>query len=781
MAGAGVASSWVASSPKKVAWLLTSAWLPAARADADDKSRYIYRRRAGGSAISQGAGLVRKDDFVWLLAAICQLLHRPFDAALALQAYPPPHDRQRIRAALAELGLRSSEAAGLPAPRSPMPCVAWLKASDAPAGGASPGDSAVDAAGAAAHSAAHSAAALVPVIVISADAERLLYLMPHQSEPAVSTRAAFAAACAPGHLLLAREADAGTDDGLDPGLARPPFGFRWFLPELLRHKGIWSQVLLASMAIQLVGLATPLFTQVIIDKVVVHHSESTLWVVGVALAMFMLFSVIMTWMRQYLVLHTGNRIDAVLGQQVFRHLLRLPLVYFEHRPVGTLVARLQGIENIRQFLAGAAVTLLLDCPFLAIFLAVMFWYSWQLTLIALGALLLIALLSLAVAPLFRDRLDRQFLHGARNQAFVTEFVGGMQTVKSLQMEPLLEDRYGDSLARYLAAGFATRQMANSYATVANGLEQAMTLAILVAGAVLVMDAANTASAGGAAFTVGMLVAFQMFASRMSQPMLRLVGLWQEFQQARVSVRRLGDVMDMPAEHYSVAPQRAGDGVGRGQVRLAGVSFRYSDAHPWLYRGLDLTFAPGELTVVTGPSGCGKSTLAKLILGFYPPGDGRILVDGADTRNMSANDLRARFGVVPQETTLFSGSVHDNLLLACPGASFEEVVLACRQAGIHEVIEQLPQGYQTVLGERGVGLSGGQRQRISIARALLRRPSVLIFDEATSGLDAESAAQLAMTVNRLRGSATMIFIAHVLPPGLEADSVVRLGAGGQVAG
>ncbi len=655
-----------------------------------------------------------------------------------------------------------------------MPCVAFMLAADAPA-------STQAAAGAAAGSETGSGPARVPVLVLKADAERILYHLPHAAEPEVSSRDEFTRRCEPGYLLVASRNRAEGMDDAGQAIARPTFGFGWFLPELLRHKGIWWQVLLASLAIQVVGLATPLFTQVVIDKVVVHQTESTLWVVGVALLMFMLFSVAMTWMRQYLVLHTGNRIDAVLGQQVFRHLLRLPLVYFEERPTGTLVARLQGMENIRQFLAGAAVTLLLDCPFLLIFLAVMFWYSWQLTLIALGALLLIALLSLAVTPVFRERLNRQFIQGARNQAFVTEHVSGMQTVKSLQMEPVLEARYGENLANYLAAGFATRQLANTYGTVANALEQGMTLAILVAGALLVIDGANTAQSGGTPFTVGMLVAFQMFASRMSQPLLRLVGLWQEFQQASVSVRRLADVMDMPAESYGLTPRRAGSEVARGRVEVAGVSFRYSELHPWLYRDLNMTFEPGELAVVTGPSGCGKSTLAKLMQGFHQPGDGRITIDGTDIRHMSTNELRGRLGVVPQETTLFSGSVHDNLLMASPGASFDDVVQACRQAGIHEVIEQLPQGYQTQLGERGIGLSGGQRQRLSIARALLRHPAILIFDEATSGLDADTAAQFATTVNQLRGSVTIVFIAHVLPPGLAAGRVYRIGEAGQPQG
>jgi subfamily B ATP-binding cassette protein HlyB/CyaB len=484
-------------------------------------------------------------------------------------------------------------------------------------------------------------------------------------------------------------------------------------------------------------------------------------------------------MRQYLVLHTGNRVDAVLGQAVFRHLFRLPLAYFESRQTGVLVARLNAVEQIRDFVSGAAVSLLLDCPFLVVFLAVMFWYSWKLTLIALVVLLLIVGLSLAVTPIFRVKLNRQFMTGARNTAFVTEYISGMATVKSLQMEPVLEDRYGEQLAQYLAAGFETRQLANTYNVIANALEQVMTLGILVVGALLVMDSAMLASSGAATFTIGMLVAFQMFASRLSQPMLRLVGLWQQFQQAEIAVRRLGDVMDVPAEPHALMPQRAGGPEQKaGRIEFQSVSFRYSDKYPWLYRGLNLTIKPGQLTVLVGPSGCGKSTLAKLLLGFYPPSDGRILMEGQDTRSMSANELRAAFGVVPQETTLFSGSVYENLQMANPQADFAQIAAACRMAEIHEVVEALPRGYQTPLGEHGVGLSGGQRQRIAIARALLKNPRVLIFDEATSNLDNPTAESFAQTVNQLKGKVTMLFIAHQLPRGLKVDEVLQFGTQAQ---
>ena len=302
-----------------------------------------------------------------------------------------------------------------------------------------------------------------------------------------------------------------------------------------------------------------------------------------------------------LILHTGNRIDAVLGSQVFRHLLRLPLPYFEFRPTGTLVARLHGVETIREFVSGAAVTLILDLPFLLIFLAVMFAYSWQLSLIAVGLLGLISILSFLVAPVFRDRLNQQFMLGARNQSFLTEYVSGMATVKSLQMEADIDRKYGDYLAQYLASGFSTKQVGDTYNVIANGLEQVMTLSILIVGALLVMQNDGV--------TVGMLVAFQMFASRMSQPLLRLVGLWQEFQQANIAVQRLGDILDMPQEPHTLTPSR--ENAGQGRIDLSHLAFRYSEHHPWLYRNLSLTLKPGHLTVLMGPSGSGKSTLAKL--------------------------------------------------------------------------------------------------------------------------------------------------------------------------
>jgi subfamily B ATP-binding cassette protein HlyB/CyaB len=597
---------------------------------------------------------------------------------------------------------------------------------------------------------------------VKADAARMLYFEAGSQSPVTVPTAEFAGRFEPTVLLLRHES--ATESSADAGGAPAAgFGFSWFANELLRHKGVWRDVLLASLFIQLIGLATPLGTQVIMDKVVVHQTTSTLAVIAVALAMFMLFNAGMTWLRQYLVLHTGNRVDAVLGSHVLRRLLRLHLPYFSYRPTGTLVARVHAVETIREFMAGAAVSLILDVPFLFVFLVVMLAYSWELTLIALGMLLLIIVASVLVTPILRARLNRQFLLGARNQAFLTEYVAGIETVKSLQMEPRLESRYDDYLASYVAAGFSTRQLSNTYHAVVNALEQTMTLAILCVGALLVMR--------NDGFTIGMLVAFQMFAARMSQPMLRLASLWQEFQQASIAVKRLGDIMDAPAEPYALTPSRAPE--GKAEIQVAELAFRYSPEHPYLYRNLNLALKPGKLTVLTGPSGSGKSTLAKLLLGFYQPDDGRITIDGRDIRHFSANELRQYFGVVPQESVLFSGTIYENLLAANPNAAFGDVVNACKIAEIHDVIEKLPKGYNTEIGEHGVGLSGGQKQRLAIARATLKRPRILIFDEATNSLDQQTAERFAQTVNKLKGMATILFVAHQLPKGLAIDEVVTL--------
>ncbi len=718
-------------------------------------------------------GEISARDLAWAMGSACALHGKPFDAGLLLKQLAPPYDRSTLIAAARALGFQARLDA------TPLGQFRVLRApafvllqgaapsslndahpefSDAPDRFASP--------------------AFTLRLLVNATTEDITCIPAGTNTPFTEALSVFGQRYSGQTLLLQAQPEAVTDPDAAAssavGTARH-FGFAWFVPELLKHKAVWRDVLWASLVLQLLALGLPLFTQAIIDKVVVHRTDSTLIAVAIGMGIFMLATATLTWVRQYLVLHTGNRVDAVLAATVFEHLFKLPPRYFQNRPTGVVAARLHGVETIREFVSSATVTLLLDIPFLLVAVAIMFYYSVTLTLIALAVLALITLLSALMAPVFQTRLNEQFLLGARNQAFLTEYIAGFETVKCLQFEPQLLAKYSGYLASYLYSGFKTKQIGNTYNVIASTLEQAMTLSILLVGAWIVMHPATDSSGAASVFTIGMLVAFQMFAAKLSQPLLRMVSLWQQFQQASLAVQRLGDVMNAPAEPYSITPNRRS--VGAGHIEVEGLAFRYADDLPYLYQDLSIALAPGKAIALMGPSGSGKSTLAKLLLGFYAPTHGQIKLDGIDIRHLSANELRANFGVVPQETTLFSGTVYDNLLLANPHASFEQIVQSCAMAEIHATIEALPQGYQTPIGERGAGLSGGQKQRLAIARALLKRPKVLIFDEATSALDTETAEHFAKTINALRGKVTMLFISHALPKSLCVDEVVHLSRDG----
>lgn len=709
------------------------------------------------------------EDVVWAMGSFCALNRRPFDPELLVKQFPPPYNSDSLIHAARALGFRikRQDVESTAVSNLSFPCLVVLNEEE---------QSSVPlvVAGMPALKEGEAGETEEPVeiprkyhpaIVVQVSNESVILFEVGSNTPKSMTHAEFATRFADAAFQLALETKEIKDpDGAMSNNAK--FGFNWFIPELMKHKHIWRDVLIASLVIQLLALATPLFTQVIIDKVVVHRTQSTLIVIGIGLAVFMVFSALLSWVRQYLILHTGNRVDAVLGASVFNHLFKLPTRYFEQRPTGVIAARLHGVETIREFIASAAVTLILDFPFLLIFLGMMLYYSVLLTSIALAIMGLIALMSFIVAPIFKTRMNEQFMLGARNQAFTNEYIGGIETVKSLQMEPQLNARYNDYLAEYLRSGFSVRQIGNTYNVVSNGLEQLMTLLILVVGAYTVMN--NTD------FSIGMLIAFQMYAGKVSQPMLRLVGLWQQFQQANLSVQRLGDLMNAPTEPYSVSPSRLRE--GKGQIDIEALSFRYADDRPFLYQNFNLKVAPGKVVAIMGPSGSGKSTLTKLLQGFYQPASGTIKIDGNDIRYLSANELRHYFGVVPQETVLFSGTIYDNLMMANPHTTFDQIVHACKMAEIHSAIEALPQGYQTEIGERGVGLSGGQKQRLSIARALIKQPRILVFDEATSSLDSNTAEHFATTINQLKGKVSMLFITHAMPKSLQVDEVVRIGHG-----
>jgi len=541
------------------------------------------------------------------------------------------------------------------------------------------------------------------------------------------------------------------------------FDLTWFWGAVHKYRGVLLEVLLASFVIQLFALATPMIFQVVIDKVLVHRGLSTLEVMVAGLTLLAVFEAVLSGLRTYLFSHTSNRIDVELGARVFRHLLRLPLAYFESRRVGDSVARVRELETIRQFITSSSITLVLDLAFCAVFLGVMFIYSATLAGVVIAALPLYALLSIATTPAFRRRLAEKFRRGAENQAFLVESVTGVETIKAMAVEPQMQHRWEEQLAGYVGASFAAAQVGNWASQAANLLNKGVGALTLFLGAGLVI--ANR-------MTVGELVAFNMLAAQVSGPVLRLVQVWQDFHQVRLSVERLGDILNTPVEASSASAQ-ASQFPLEGSIEFERVTFRYAlDAQPVL-RDVSVTIPAGQVVGIVGPSGSGKSTIAKLAQRLYQPEAGRVLIDGIDTAVIDPSWLRRQIGVVLQENILFNRSVRENIALADPALPIEKVVAAAKLAGAHDFICKMPHGYDTPIGERGVSLSGGQRQRIAIARALVGDPRVLIFDEATSALDYESESVIQHNMRDIVKGRTVLIIAHRLSTVRSADRILTI--------
>ena len=562
-----------------------------------------------------------------------------------------------------------------------------------------------------------------------------------------------------GRLILAtRRARVDDPDGR--------FDFGWFIPAILKYRRLLGEVLLASLFVQLFALVTPLFFQVVVDKVLVHKGLTTLHVLAIGLLGISLFEVVLGGLRSYLFSHTTNRVDVALGAKLFRHLLALPIVYFEARRVGDSVARVRELENIRNFLTGSALTLVVDLVFTFVFFAVMYYYSPRLTLVVLGAIPFYLLLSVWITPIMRKRLNEKFNRGAENQAFLVESITGVETLKSMAVEPQMQRRWEEQLAGYVGASFRSANLGNIAGQTAGFINKVSVVLILWIGATLVMQGR---------LSVGQLIAFNMLAARISGPILRLVQLWQEFQQAGISVRRLGDILNTPTEP-GYNPGRAALPALRGEVCFNGVSFRYRPDRAEVLRNIDLKIEVGEVIGIVGRSGSGKSTLTKLIQRLHVPGSGRVLIDGIDLALVEPAWLRRQVGVVLQENFLFNRTIRDNIALANPGSAMEQIVRACKLAGAHEFILELAEGYDTLVGERGATLSGGQRQRIALARALLTNPRILILDEATSALDYESERIIQHNMRSICRERTVFIIAHRLSAVREADRIVVLDRG-----
>jgi ATP-binding cassette, subfamily B, bacterial HlyB/CyaB len=544
------------------------------------------------------------------------------------------------------------------------------------------------------------------------------------------------------------------------------FGLRWFLPVIARHRRLLGEVLLASLFIQLFALITPLFFQVMIDKVLVHEGRSTLHVLAIGLLAVSLFDVLLNALRTYVFSHTTSRIDVVLASRLFDHLNRLPISYFKARRVGDTVARVRELDTIREFITGSSVTLVIDLLFTVVFFAVLFLYSTTLALVVLASIPCYVLLSLAITPPLRARIEEKFRRGAENQAFIVESVTGMDTLKSMAVEPQMQRRWEDQIAAYVTASFRAMNLGNIAGQIASFINKVVTVLILWIGAGLVMSGA---------MTIGMLIAFNMIAGRISGPILRLVQLWQDFQQAGISLQRLGDVLNAPTEPGH-DPNRTSLPDLKGEIRFDRVTFSYQPDRPPVLREVDFTIRAGEVIGIVGRSGSGKSTLTRLVQRLYVPDAGRVLVDGVDLALVDPAWLRRQVGVVLQDSFLFNRSVRDNIALAEPGAPMERVIHVARLAGAHDFILELPQGYDTLVGEQASLLSGGQRQRIAIARALLANPRILIFDEATSALDYESEHILQRNMAHICRERTVLIIAHRLSTVRQADRIVVMDGG-----
>jgi ATP-binding cassette, subfamily B, bacterial HlyB/CyaB len=542
------------------------------------------------------------------------------------------------------------------------------------------------------------------------------------------------------------------------------FDFSWFIPAIVKYRRFLLEVLLVSAALQLLGLVSPLMFQVVMDKVLVNQAFSTLSVVCAALLLTSLCEAALTGVRNYVLAHTTSRMDVELGARLFRHLLALPLGFFESRRVGDTVTRVRELENIRNFLTGQTLTALIDMAFSLIFIAVMCLYSVSLTLVVVASLPVYAGISGLLNPIFRSRLHQKFARGADNQSMLVETVAGIQTVKAMAVEPQFTRRWDEQLAAYVTAGFRVTSLGNVGQQLVQVTGKLVTVATLFLGAKLVIEGR---------LTLGELIAFNMMAQRVSGPVLRLAQLWQDFQQVGISMQRLGDILnsrnELPSSRQALPEIE-------GSIEFDDVSFRYRPEAPLVLRKVSFSISAGQVVGIVGRSGSGKSTLTKLLQRLYLAERGSIRIDGHDLALCDPAWLRRQIGVVLQENLLFNRSIRDNIALTDPSASLERVIEVARLAGIHDVISRLPDGYDTRVGDNGTGLSGGQKQRIAIARALLGDPKILVFDEATSALDYETERVIQSNMESIAKHRTVIIVAHRLSAVRHADRILAMDDG-----
>ena len=544
------------------------------------------------------------------------------------------------------------------------------------------------------------------------------------------------------------------------------FGFKWFMPVVSKYIPFLRSVLLMSLLLQFLGLASPFFVQNIIDKVLVHRSADALDILVLGMATCTIFQTWMTALRTYLFTNITSKMDVALSSRLYKNITALPISYFQKWQVGDVVSRIGELETLRGFMTGSSLMIILDIVFAIVYFAVMFLYSTMLSYVVLVMIPPFIILNLIVAPIFKRMINDRFLIGSENRSFLIETITGIHTVKSSSVENHFVRRYEEMLARLVKAALNVINVANVANSIGSFLFSMFNLVILWVGAYNVMDGS---------ISVGELIAFQMIAGQLIAPVMRLINQWQHFQQIRVSMERLSDIMDEDTEP-TFNPSRTTLPSLRGEIALEKLGFSYSPEAGKVLENINIRIPAGMKVGIVGRSGSGKSTLTKLIQRLYLPETGRILIDGVDIAQVEPAWLRRQIGVVLQDSKLFSGSVAENIRIACPNATDAELVKAAQLAGADEFIRQFPHGYDTFVGERGSLLSGGQRQRIAIARALLSNPRILIFDEATSALDYESENIIMNNIEPISRGRTMLMIAHRLSTVRDCDAIIVIEKG-----
>ena len=541
---------------------------------------------------------------------------------------------------------------------------------------------------------------------------------------------------------------------------KQPFGLRWFIPEFIRQKKTFIDVGIAAVLMQIIALATPLYFQIVIDKVLVHHSFSTLHILSAGMLIALLFDSAFNFLRSYLLLHGTSKIDIRVATKTLDKLVSLPMLFFDKSAAGVLIKHMQQTDKIREFLTGRLFFTLLDSISLFIFLPILFFYSTDLAIVVLVFSIIIAIFIAILIPRFQRRLQDLYQAEGERQSFLVETIHGIQTVKSLSLEPIQRKKWDRKAATAVTMKFKVGRISISAKAVTNFLEKAMILSIPWIGVSLVFDGQ---------MTVGSLIAFQMIAGRVSGPLVQIVSLIHEYQEAALSVRMLGNIMNQRPERDST--MRGLRPKINGNIAFEHIIFKYAPDIPPALNDVSVSFTAGSMIGIVGRSGSGKSTLVRLLQGLYHYQEGIVRIDGHDIREIDLPHLRQNIGVVLQDNFLFHGTVKENISLTKTNASFEEVVYAAKLAGADEFIEKLQKGYDTMLEENGSNLSGGQKQRLAIARALLTQPRILIFDEATSALDAESEAIIQNNLKQIAKGRTTIIISHRLSMLVASDSIL----------